>query len=255
MSTGSFPSDPGRRRAILVLQQHEVERCQYEPGAERALVDDETYVLPLPLAVDDASHQALRTLSEAGLLRPNSMLVQSPFDVDSYEEAHLAPQRFALAKHMYFSALCRHLGATEVSVEQITLNTSKGEQSLDVKASRLGAKGGATVKSEDLSKVMSQMDLHDEFTGGAPDVPAAERLLRRAGLWGDPSMRSLIEMRRDGANQIKSRRVKLSLSSEAQSTLSVAGRFEVPKFVKISADYKRVVQERHEYQLTVLVKF
>ncbi|ALG70966.1 hypothetical protein VY88_04080 [Azospirillum thiophilum] len=255
MSTGSFPSDPGSRKAILVLQRHEVERCQYEPGAERTLVDDETYVLPLPLPVGEDSPQALRNLSEAGLLRPGAMLVQSPFNVDTYEEAYLAPQRFALAKHMYFSVLCRHLGATEVSVEQITLSTSKGEQSLDMKGSRLGAEGSVKGKAEDLAKVLSQMDLHDEFTGGPPDVTAAERLLRRTGLMGDPNMRSLIEMRRDGANQIKSRRVKVNLSSEAQSTLSVVGRLEVPKFVKISADYKRVVQERHDYQLTVLVKF
>lgn len=255
MSTGSFPSDPGSRRAILVLHRHEVERCQYEPGAEQILVDDETYVLPLPLRVGEDSPAALRNLSDAGLLRPGVMLAQSPFDVDAYEEAHLAPQRFAVAKHMYFSVLCRHLGATEVSVEQIALNTSKGEQSLELKGSRLGAQAAVKGKSEELAKVLSQMNLHDEFTGGPPDVTAAERLLRRTGLMGDPNMRSLIEMRRDGANQIKSRRVKLSLSSETLSTLSVAGRVDVPKFVKCSADYKRVVQEQHDYQLTVLVKF
>ena len=39
------------------------------------------------------------------------MLVQSPYDPDTYEDASLAPQRFALAKLMYFSMLCMHLGA------------------------------------------------------------------------------------------------------------------------------------------------
>ena len=99
------------------------------------------------------------------------------------------------------------------------------------------------------------MNLRDEFEGGPADVGAAERLLRRTGLLADPNMRTLIEMRRDGGNQLKARTLVLNLSSEAKSSLNVVGRIKVPAFVKLSAEYERVVKEQHDYTLTVTVRF
>ena len=49
MATGSFPSDPSSRKAVLVLQEHDIEKCAYEPGAAQALLDEEAYVLQFPL--------------------------------------------------------------------------------------------------------------------------------------------------------------------------------------------------------------
>ena len=255
MATDSFPSDPSRRKAILVLQQHDVERCAYEPGAAQALLDDEAYVLQFPVLVQGEPPPALQNLLDAGLARPGGMLVQSPYDVDTYEDASLAPQRFALAKHMYFSTLCMRLGAKEVSVEQIDLRTSTGKTTLDVKGERLGSSAQLTVESGELEKFRAQMHLRDEFAGGPPDIEGAEQVLRRTGLWCDPNMRTLIEMRRDSYNQLMTRKLVLSLSSEAKSNLNVVGRLNVPTFVKLSAEYDRVVREQHDYTLTVLVRF
>lgn len=255
MTAGTFPGDPGKRKAILVLQEHDIEKCAYEPGAAQALLDDEAYVMQFPLRHQGEIPLALQNVFDAGLACPGNMLVQSPFDRDTYEEAAVAPQRFALAKHMYFSTLCMHLGAKEVVVEQIELRTLSGKTTIDVKGERLGASAQGSVESSELEKFRAQMHLHDQFEGGPADVAAAERLLRRTGLWADPNMRTLIEMRRDGANQLKSRRLVLSLSSEARSSLGVVGRIKVPAFVKLSAEYERVVKQQHDYTLTVTVKF
>jgi hypothetical protein len=255
MTTGSFPNDPGSRKAILVLQQHDLEKCAYEPGAAQSLFDEEAYVLQFPVRPQGEVSQALRNIVDAGLARPGSMLVQSPFDPDTYEEASLAPQRFALAKHMYFSMLCMYLGAKEVSVEQIDLRTRTGKTSVDVKAERLGASGQVSIEAEELERFRAQMNLCDMFTGGPPDIAAAERLLRRTGLLVDSNMRTLIEMRRDGMNQLLTRKLTLSLSNEARSNLNVAGRLKVPKFVTLSVEYDRVIKEQHDYTLTVVVKF
>ena len=51
------------------------------------------------------------------------------------------------------------------------------------------------------------------------------------------------------------RKLVLSLSSEAKSNLNVVGRLKVPAFVKLSAEYDRVVREQYDYTLTVLVRF
>jgi len=255
MGTGSFPSDPSRRRAVLVLQEHDIEKCAYEQGTAQALLDDEAYVLPFPVRTQGEFPVALQNIVRAGLARPGNMLVQSPYDVDSYEEASLAPQRFALAKHCYFSMLCMHLGAKEVVVEQIDLRTRSGKSSLDLKAKKVVAGAELSGHTEDLEKFRAEMNLRDEFEGGPANVAEAERLLRRTGLWGDPNMRTLFEMRRDGANQIKTRTLVLSLSSEAKSNLNVVARLKVPAFVTLSADYQRIVNEQQEYTLTVVVKF
>lgn len=255
MATGSFTPDASGRKAVLVLTRHDIERCAYEPGAALALLDEETTVIQFPLRVEAQAPLALRNIHDAGLAQPGRLLVQSPFDPDTYEDVSDAAQRFALAKHMYFSTLCMHLGAKEVSVEQIDLRTRTGKTSVDVKGDRLGAGGGVSVQSEELERFRAQMHLHDEFAGGPPDVEAAERLLRRTGLWADANMRTLIEMRRDGTNQLKTRTLVLSLSSEAKSNLKVAARLKVPTFIKLSADRDRVVSEQHEYTLTVTVKF
>ncbi|MGK5024871.1 hypothetical protein [Janthinobacterium sp. RB2R34] len=255
MTTGSFPNDPSSRKAILVLQQHDLEKCAYEPGAAQSLFDEEAYVLQFPVRSQSEVSPALRNIIDSGLARPGSMLVQSPFDADTYEEASLAPQRFALAKHMYFSMLCMYLGATEVSVEQIDLRTRTGKTSVDVRAERLGASGKVSIEAEELERFRAQMNLCDMFTGGTPDILTAEKLLRRTGLLADPNMRTLLEMRRDGMNQLLTRKLTLSLSNEAKSNLNVAGRLKVPEFVTLSVEYDRVIKEQHDYTLTVLVKF
>lgn len=101
MTTGTFPEDPSIRKAVLVLHDHDIERCSYEPGAAQALLDEEAFVLQFPLRSQGSHPASLQNILDAGLARPGNVLVQSPYDVDSYEEAALAPQRFALAKHMY----------------------------------------------------------------------------------------------------------------------------------------------------------
>lgn len=255
MSSGSFPADPAQRKVVLVLQQHDLEKCSYEPGAAKALLDDEAYVLQFPVRTGDDAPLALRNIMDAGLARPGNILVQNPFDPQVYEDAAVASQRFALAKHMLFSAFCRHLGAREVRVEQIELRTRSGKSSLDLKAERAGATGQVTVEQEELERFRAQMSLVDEFAGGSVDAAEAEQLLRRTGLWADSNMRTLLEMRQGGSNELRTRKLVLSLSSEARSNLSVAGRLKVPGFIKLSADYDRVVREQHDYTLTVTVRF
>ena len=252
MTTDIFPDDPSSRKAILVLQQHDLERCAYEPGAGNALLNEEAYILQFPVRPQGDMSPALRNIVDTGLARPGSMLIQNPFDTDSYEEASIAPQRFALAKHMYFSTLCMYLGAREVSVEQIDLRTRTGKTSVDVKGGRLGASAHVSIEAEELERFRAQMNLRDEFAGGPPDIAAAEKLLRRTGLLADPNMRTLLEMRRDGLNQLLTRKLTLSLSNEAKSNLNVAGRIKVPTFVTLASNYNQVINEQQDYTLRAL---
>ncbi len=223
MAPGSFPSDPSSRKAILILQQHDVEKCAYEPGAAQALLDEEAYVLQFPVRVQGESQAALQNLLDAGLARPGAMLVQSPYDPDTYEDAALAPQRFALAKHMYFSTLCMHLGAKEVSVEQIDLRTRMGKTTLDIKADRPGGRCQVTAEMEELEKLRAQMHLRDEFVGGPQMWSLPSDCFGEPASGQTTNMCTLLEMHRDSSNSLLTRKLVLSLSSEAKSNLSVIG--------------------------------
>lgn len=255
MAIASFPSDSNSRKAILILKQHDVEKCEYEPGAAKALLDDEVCVLQLPLPQAMEASTALDNIRDSGLMRSGLVLVQSPYDPDTYEDASNASQHFALIKHMLFSRLCMLLGAKEVKVEQIDLHTRSSKHSIKANGQAVGKGAEIDIESAELEKLRTQMNLHDSFSGGPPDVQAAENLLRQNGLWSDHTMKSLIEMRRDGGNKLTSRKLAINLSSETKSNLNVVGRLDFPTFIQFSADYKRAVEEQYDYTLTVLVEF
>lgn len=252
MSTGAFPKEPWKRKAILVLDQHDIERCGYELSAAGPLLDEETFVLKFP---PESTNSVVAELLDAGQVRPGVVLVQSPFDKDVYEDVTQAASRFALAKHTIFSTFCMHLGAREVVVEQIELQSRTGRTTVDVKAGRAGVQGKVKAEHEAVDSFRSQMTLHDVFSGGEANPAEAEALLRRTGLLGDPNMRSLLEIRSAITNVITERRLTLNLSSEAKRNLNVVGRLNVASFVKLEADYARAVREQSEYHLTVRVTF
>lgn len=255
MNAHVFPDDPNRRKAILVLTQHDIEKCYYEPGAARSFFDEEVFVLPFPVQIQIQLHPAMKNILDSGLANPGVVLVQSPYEPNTYEDVSQAPVRFALAKHMHFSTLCMYLGAKEVTVEQDDQKARTDVKSIKTNGNYRGIKGDATLESEELSRLRSQLSLHNEFTGGKADVVAAEKLLRSTKLWGDPNMMSLVAMRQNSNNELVSHKLTINLSSETKRCLNVVGRLSVPTFVQLSADYKSVVQKQHDFTLTVIVKF
>lgn len=255
MSTGTFPSDSHSRKAVYVLQKHDIEKCAYEPGAGQVLLDEEAYVLPFPIVATEDRPTALQNILDADLARPGRVLVQSPYDPNSYEDAADAPQRFALAKHMYFARLCALLGATEVSVEQIDLRSRSTKISMSAGGDVLGKDGQVEATLDEIEKLRTKMTLAHKFKGAPPNIEAARNLLRKYRLGSDPGMRGLVDMMEDGGNQMVEQKLTISLSSEAKNNLNVVARLNLPSFVKLSAEYDRVTKEQYDLSLTVLVKF
>jgi hypothetical protein len=253
MAVRPFPAEPWRRKGIVILEQHDVERCHYEEDGNALLLDEEIYVLEFPI---QDSNPATQNLVDSGLVRPGTVLVQSPFDKDVYEDVAEATQRFALAKHMYFSTFCMYLGAREVTIEQIELRRVSGKTTLNLKGGIPALSGDLSAKSEEIDAFRSQLTLRDSFTGGQADLQAAEELLRRRGLFGDANLRTLLDMRRASSpNQIVSRTITLNLSNEVKRNLGVIGRLKIAKFIKLEADFGRAVREQSEYTVTVQVIF
>lgn len=251
----AFPIEPSERKVILVLDDHALEKCMYESGAGHIFNNQDVHVLQYPVRAHDGI-LALRNICEnKNLARPGVILIQSPYNTDIYEDAENAEERFALAKYVYFSTFCKHLGAKGVRVEQIDIKSSTEEWSLDIEGKHLIRSGKMTVENSKTGMFRSAIELRDDFSGGEPDLVAAEQLLRQTGLSGDANMQSLLEMRRSSSNQIICRKLDLNLSSEAKRNLKIVGGIKVPVFFNIAIDYMSNVRTTGEYKLSVEVRF
>lgn len=254
MTSGVFPADASSRKAILILSEHDYEKCSYTKDASKALLDQEAYVIAYPLPPSADRPLALKNIEDSGLLRPGVILVQSPYDTNCYEDVLDAPQRFALVKHMYFSQLCMLLGAKEVQIKQISDSNGKATFSLDIDGNYDSVGTAISTEHKELNELKSQMHLHDKFSGAPANLVGAEKLLRDAKLWNDITMRTLLDMRPGDGNKIIERTLTLNLSTEARTNISIAARINVPG-VTLSADYASETVQKHEFKLMVKVQF
>ena len=252
MIDSTWPDEPHRRKAVLVLNQQDIDALSYEEGGADLLLNEEVHILPFST---QQSNPVIQDLINSGIARPGTVLIQSPFDKNRYENSQKAVERFALDKHLHFSSLCGFLGAREVKVEHIDLKNTEGTTTFSVGADTIKGRGNVKIENKELDSFYHKLELHDSFQGCAPDVPAAEEHLKQTGLSGNADMRNLIDLRRNPNNLLTSRKIKLNLTSETQRNLDVLANLDVPVFLSLEAGYKRQVREQTEFILTVKVDF
>jgi hypothetical protein len=251
-----IPSDPDRRKVIVVLNEHNMRRCAYERDGVKHLLNDHTHVLQVPLPEAGDALLAKTNILDGRLATPGCILIQSPFDTNRYEDASSAPQNFAYEKHMHFSLLCKHLGAKEILVKQIDVVTREGVRTIGLTVERAGLLRleGKTKKADEES-FLRRFELRDTFVGAPPALAAADDLLRKTGLCKDADMLALVEMRRSETNPLLSRSLKINLSSESQSNISLAGKLTLPGWMKMHPEYGENLKETKEYVLEIMVRF
>ena len=255
MSWNTFPIVPEKRKVILVLNEADIEKCQYNPNDGIFLLDEESYVLRFPLEQPrETQPLALRNIMDSRLASPGHILIQNPYDTNLYVEASSAPETFALAKYTHFSMLCMHLGAKECSVEQIEIKSKNGKMTFAANGGTPTATIKGDISKEKFSRLSKQLFLTDNFNGSSPNIVDAENFLRTKGLLNDPNMKSLLDMRR-GLNPIQKRTLTLNLSQEAKNNLNVATRLKTPAFVNLSADYSTILKEEYFFSVKINVTF
>lgn len=258
MSEGEFPSYHGARRAIVVLKKNDIRLVRNDPTFKDRdfLYDDEAFVLEYPPNEDYLGQsKALENIVYSDLVRPGAVLVQSPYEKDSYVELERAAEVFAIEKVHHFSRLCQLLGATFVETEQVEIKR-QGESSIYGAKGNIGpVKGDIKISATADQSLTRKFIVTTTMDGREADIDAAERFLRSKNLLGDRVMRSLIEQRADSTNPIREQRVTLSLSNETKSTLGVVGKLTLPSKFGVSAEYQNIATRNEEYSLTLLVKF
>ncbi|MCY3682339.1 MAG: hypothetical protein OXH16_13135 [Gemmatimonadetes bacterium] len=253
MTDTTWPDEPYRRKTVFVLNQTDIDALRFEEDGPELLLNEETHILPYP---PQQSNPIVQDLIDSGIARPGTVLIQSPFDKDIYQNSTQAVELFALDKHFYFSRLCRYLGAREVTIKQIKCKNIEEETTVSLEGSvpMRGSVDGK-IKNKELASLREKLVLKDKLPGGAPDVPAARELLRKTGLLGDANMRSLFDMRQGSNNQLASRELQLNVTTETRSNLNVLANLTVPPYLSLEAGYDRHVHEQTEFTLTIKVDF
>ncbi len=242
---------PKKRKAILVISPDELERLEYIPEGNELLLNEQVYLL-VPSYVTTSNLE--EKLDGSGLLEPENLLIQSPYDTSDYVIIDKASSTFALTKYLHFTTLCGLLGAREVTVEQIEVKTLAGKQIFKGSIDSQYADGSIEAVNRTVEEIRNKIKLQSKFDGGEPDLEAAEAHLRQYKLLNDISMKSLIDQRK-GKNPLKSREITLSLSEESKRNLQVVTDIKVPVYANLQAQIEKVRKEVYEFTLMIRVEF
>jgi hypothetical protein len=249
MSLNKVP--PKKRKAILVISEHELTRLEYTPDGSDLLLNDQVHLL---VPSDESDDSLESKLDVGGLLEEGNLLIQNPYDISDYVVLNKASSTFALAKYLHFTTLCGILGASEVTVEQIEVKTSTGKQVFKGSLNSPHISGNINAENRVFEEIRNNIKLNSEFDGGEPNIDEAEAFLQKYQLLNDISMRSLIDQRK-GKNPIKRREVTLSLSEESEKNFQAISNIKVPVYAKLQTQIEQVKKEKYTFMLTIKVDF
>lgn len=248
-SGNAMPELWSRRQAIILVDPNDVDSLS---GSD-LFFNREISVITLPL---DRKNRLARHIIGSGLDRRGVMLMQNPFNPERYVETSQAPQKFALEKYLILTMLCGHLGAKKVTIEEVEKRTRSRTQLHKLAAKASITSGKLTTQQEELDEVLRKLEVEHEFPGAEPNFAEAEALLQRTRLGNDVEMHSLIEMRRGITNPVQRRRTVIDLSDETKRIFDLVGKIKIPQYLtEIEGGYNRIVREKAEYALAILVEF
>jgi hypothetical protein len=253
-----FPESHVKRRAVIVLNQSDIETCRYDlpPDDRSFLYSEEAFVLPTSTTSSAGDCLALANIFDADQARHGAILIQSPYDRDVYSELSEAKEVFSMEKMRHFIRLCQILGASKVELKQVDITKEGRTSTFDVKGQTTFAT--ADIKTETaISNVLTNMfSISSSYSGGDPDIEEAERYLRKNQLWNDSVLRGLVEQRGHINNPIRDQNICINLTREANKSLSVAANLNLPvKNIGIQGNYKKVATASEELNLTMMVVF
>jgi hypothetical protein len=239
---------------IFILNNAEIRRLEYDTSGGRNLLSNDNILF---LSIDDNKPSRLiKKLVSGGLYTKGNILAKSPYGADKYEEITNANYAFAVEKYMYFSLFCNLLGAKKVTVQRLDKVSKSGTKSLDLIALISGHSPQISTKDTDLANLQYQIQIEDSFLGSKPALPQAQSFLVKNNLLGDTTMLSLLEIRKQTGNPIKSKKLSLNLSNETKRIFEIVGKIKIPTYLsEFSVRFNSTIHNSVEYMLTLEVKF
>lgn len=244
-----------RRRSIVVMASNDLKTVKRDPNLVDLLDDSEVSFVDVGGAEGTWLTGLLR---DQDLLRPGTVVVQSPYNPDRYLAADLALVELAVEKFLIMTRLAQLLGATKVEFTDVHAEMRKASTAakgaVQTVASNVSSEGTRSIETQVTQKLTG---VH-KFDGGEPDIEAARELLRRHRLVGDPQLHNLIELR-GGPDPVRNQELSISGSREAAGNLTaalrVAGGPLRLKLAGFSMDVANQWSSKLEVDVTTKIEF
>lgn len=253
-SLPALPARPSRRRVLVVLDEADADRLQYEGWGELGSRSDVAVVN----ADDEVDQDApvLSHLERRGLLVPGNILVQNPYRTERYEVASAdAGDQFAIEKFAIFSHLCQRLGARRVTASALANSRTGQTIDLEAEAGKGPLKIGARGELDRLEKLATKLQWKDTYGGSSPDLRAARELLVVHALDHDTALSSLIDAREYSANPHRERELTVDLSAESNKNIKAALELKIPAYLSGMGKFTRSNSALTNYSVSYKVAF
>ncbi len=163
MGSGPLPKEPSKRKVLVIVNEHDFERLRYD-GGSHVLLDGESWVIN----TDDLPKSDLvNSLDQMNLLVPGHVLIQHPYQVDTYTTIANATSDIAASKHHLFNQFCFLLGAKHILVTQVEVITKEGSINVNAEGGRLAYGGKGEVKYEEFRRLGQQLTISVKASGAS----------------------------------------------------------------------------------------
>ena len=258
LDNNPWPSEPSRRKVILVLKPDDFVALQYDAGGTDLMINEEVYVMPW---LSSAHNSKVQELIDKNLVMAGAVLIQDPFDKDIYHREPEAIRKIAKEKWLHFSTLCSYLGARKIEVKTIRVQDENGDFEFKLEGEVLKlVKGQLNTQKTSHYSFLESMFVDAEFKGGDPDIHTANEFLQNNGLIQDIIMKGLLNKVKNYNNKLTSFIFKLDLTNEAHQNFKIlAGlgvtikKLKLP--ISLEAKYTKTTYEKTKYTLRISVKF
>jgi len=257
MNRITFPSQPQKRRLILVLSAFEYERLQYEDWGNPLLRDAMNGKLYILVSEFHEQNPIVQNIILKGLDNEGTLLIQNPYDISEYEAVDNISSTFPLAKWSHFVNFCDYLGVQNVFIEQVEITSLSGRS---IYKGKLGiAIGNVNGDVKNILGNIQKQALKIQRTVKADDVQRdiieAEKYFNEH-LSGDAFIKNLLNIRPTGSYS-----VECSLTQEIKRTLDIAASLNLPQipgnnlYMNLRTSINKVTKESYEFKLNIKIEF
>lgn len=189
-------------------------------------------------------------------------LIRSPYDKTIYWDIENYEENVARQKASVLLQIAQLLGAKEYEYTSNLKSMQQRSSDLNADGTYKVVSVEASVKKQEEERIAGSYSDHDVFPN-PPERPSQEeyeeaiKIAKEAGLYGEPDVKSLLELCNPfKRNRLGPRKVKISASTEATKALNMAfGLTAMEGIFKLDAGFKRSTKYIKSIQMTFTFKF
>jgi len=252
----TLPEEPKKRKVIVLLKHEDIADSLETEWIKSPNIT----VLEYPInsnspIIENALYQSL---DDKGLIESGAILVQSPYNLNVYEDAKDVENLIhsnVLRKYNIFATFCGILGATRIGSKQFESeqNSASIEGSGQAGYKLVGA--DFNINSELENRLSQELEMDIEYDGNPnPDIEEAKKYLLDNYVSNDEVLKSLLEDRARSGNKIKSKKISFSLTSESMQSLKLLGKIRLG-FFNAEGNYASKVNTLRNLKVSLSVEF